>query len=65
MKYNLEDIFNQAKEDDYAISLDGDGYESRMVYGAKIVKDTQTGDNSAIKYNERWRLLCKSKRYRI
>jgi len=23
--------------------LDGDGYESRMVYGAKIVKDTQTG----------------------
>jgi hypothetical protein len=44
MKYNLEDIFNQAKEDDYAISLDGDGYESRMVYGAKIVKDTQTGE---------------------
>jgi len=43
MKYNLEDIFNQAKEDDYAISLDGDGYESRMVYGSKIVKDTQTG----------------------
>ncbi len=43
MKYNLEDIFAQATEDDYAISLDGDGYESRMVYGTKIIKDQETG----------------------
>ena len=43
MKYSLEDIFAQAMEDTYAISLDGDGYQSKMVYGTKIVKDKETG----------------------
>lgn len=42
MKYNLEDIWVQALEDTYAISLDGKGYQSRMVYGLKIVKDDET-----------------------
>ena len=42
MKYNLEDVFNQAIEDTYAISLNGEGYESRMVYGSKIIKDLNT-----------------------
>ncbi len=42
MKYSLEDIWVQALEDTYAISLDGKGYQSRMVYGLKIVKDDET-----------------------
>jgi len=44
MKYSLEEIFQQSKLDDYAIALDGDGYESRMVYGIKIVRDNETKD---------------------
>lgn len=42
MKYSLEEIFQQSKLDDYAIALDGDGYESQMVYGIKIVRDNET-----------------------
>ena len=42
MKYSLEDIWVQALEDTYAISLDGKGYQSRMVSGLKIVKDDET-----------------------
>lgn len=42
LKYKLEDIFNQAIKDDYAISVDGMGYEARMVYGIKIIKDLTT-----------------------
>ena len=42
MKDSLEDICVQALEDTYAISLDGKGYQSRMVYGLKIVKDDET-----------------------
>ena len=38
----LEDIFNQSIKDDYAISVDGMGYEARMVYGIKIIKDLTT-----------------------
>ena len=44
MKYSLEEIFQQSKLDDYAIALDGDGYESRMVYGIKSVRDNETKD---------------------
>lgn len=42
MKHNLEDIFDQSMKDDYAISVDGIGYEARMVYGIKIIKDLKT-----------------------
>lgn len=42
MKHSLEEVFQQSKLDDYAITLDGDGYESRMVYGIKIVRDNET-----------------------
>lgn len=42
LKYKLEDIFNQSVKDDYAISVDGMGYEARMVYGIKIIKDLTT-----------------------
>jgi len=40
--YSLEDIWNQATSDDYAVNLDGDGYESRLVYGVKIIRDNET-----------------------
>ena len=39
MKYSLEDVFQQSLKDDYAISLNGDGYKSKLVYGIKIVRD--------------------------
>lgn len=44
MKYSLEDIWVQAVEDAYATTLDGSGYQSRMVYGLKIVKDDETNE---------------------
>ena len=37
MKYSLDDIYNQSVNDTFALQLDGDGYESRMVYGTKII----------------------------
>lgn len=39
MKYSLEDVFQQSLKDDYAISLNGVGYKSKLVYGIKIVRD--------------------------
>jgi len=42
VKFSLEEIFEQSLEDDYAISLDGEGYLSRLVYGIKIVKDIES-----------------------
>ena len=41
--YKLNDIWLQAYNDSYAISLNGNGYESRVVYGVKIVRDNATG----------------------
>tara|TARA_R110000868_G_scaffold9795_1_gene48199 strand:- start:5807 stop:6238 length:432 start_codon:yes stop_codon:yes gene_type:complete len=43
MQYNLNEIFQQALKDDYAASLNGNGYHSMLVYGIKIVKDTEKG----------------------
>jgi len=40
--HSLKDIWEIAKADDYATALDGDGYESRLVYGTKIVYDHAT-----------------------
>jgi hypothetical protein len=40
MNYSKEDIWNQAKEDNYAVGVNGAGYDSRMVYGVKIIKDS-------------------------
>jgi len=40
----LNEIFEEAKQDTYAITMDGDGYESRMVYGVKIVRDNESGN---------------------
>ena len=42
-RYTLQDIMSQAKRDSYAVNLDGNGYESRALYGCKISLDIQTG----------------------
>lgn len=41
--YKIEDIYNQSLEDTYAVAIDTDEYSSRMVYGAKIIKDHKSG----------------------
>lgn len=40
MAYSIEEVFNQASNDDYAVSMTGYSFESHMVYGIKIIKDT-------------------------
>ena len=40
--YTLIDVWNQAKEDCFTATLDGEGYESRILYGCKISKDNDT-----------------------
>ena len=39
--YSLEDIYEQADKDRFAVSLDNDYYKSKLVYGVKIIKDNQ------------------------
>lgn len=39
----LDEIFEQARQDSYASPLDGDGYEARVLYGCKILRDNETG----------------------
>ena len=43
MRFTLENIFQQAKDDDYTASLDGDGYEANILYGIRIEKVNITG----------------------
>ena len=43
MCYSLEQIFEQAKDDHYSASLDGDGTEARILYGIRIEKIHLTG----------------------
>lgn len=42
MRYSLKDIFIQATEDPSSSPLHGNGYESYLLYGIKIVKDNAT-----------------------
>lgn len=42
MRYSLKDIFIQATEDPSSSPLHGNGYESYLLYGIKIVKDNET-----------------------
>tara|TARA_B100000780_G_C21043675_1_gene418892 strand:- start:247 stop:699 length:453 start_codon:yes stop_codon:yes gene_type:complete len=42
MKHRLNEIFNEAIQDTYAITLNGREYESRMVYGVKIIRDKKS-----------------------
>lgn len=39
---SLRDIWQEAKDDTYSSNLDGVGYESRLVFGIKIVYDHET-----------------------
>ncbi len=39
---SIKDIWEEAKYDTYASSLNGDSYEARMVFGIKIVFDHYT-----------------------
>ncbi len=40
----LEDIFQEARTDFGSANLDGEGHESRMMYGVKISRDTLSGE---------------------
>ena len=42
MKDRLQEIYREAVEDSYGVSLDGPGYESRIMFGVKIVQDIPT-----------------------
>ncbi len=42
LELTIEDVWNQAKADDYASVLDGDTYDSRLVFGIKIAYDYET-----------------------
>lgn len=41
---NLENVFQEARTDDMAVSLDGHGHDSTMYLGCKITKDKELGD---------------------
>lgn len=45
---SLKDIWQEAKEDTYSSNLDGTGYESRIVFGIKIVYDHETDSVSIL-----------------
>ena len=40
--YTINEVFEQALKDGYTASLNGDGYESRSIYGIKIIRDIET-----------------------
>ena len=44
MRYSLNDIFIQASDDPSSSPLHGNGYESYLLYGIKIVKDNETSE---------------------
>jgi len=41
--YNLEDIFQEASADPYALNLDNESVEARLVFGVKIIKVKYNG----------------------
>ena len=42
--YSLEDIYQQAEEDRFAVSLDNGQYKSKLVYGIKITKNNSSNE---------------------
>ena len=46
MCYTLEEIFEQAKNDHYTASLDGDGSEAKILYGIRIERIYLSGQIS-------------------
>lgn len=49
MRYNLQDIWGQALDDDFATDINGQGYESRLVYGVKIIRDNVSKEVQILK----------------
>jgi len=49
MGYDLQDIWRQALDDDFATDINGQGYESRLVYGVKIIRDNLTKEVQILK----------------
>jgi len=49
MGYDLQDIWCQALDDDFATDINGQGYESRLVYGVKIIRDNVTKEVQILK----------------
>lgn len=45
---SLKDVWKEALDDGYSANLDGSGYESRLVFGIKIVYDHETDSVSII-----------------
>lgn len=42
MKYTMQDIMNQAMEDEFSANLNGKTYTARLLYGCKISQDKET-----------------------
>lgn len=42
--YNIQEIWSQAEKDTFASNLDGVGYQARIVYGCRIVREDVTGE---------------------
>lgn len=39
----MNDVFEESLDDGFAGNIDGEGYQARIVYGAKISRDNETG----------------------
>jgi len=44
MSRNIQDVWTEALADQFATTLDSTGYEARIVYGCRIVKDRLTNE---------------------
>lgn len=42
MKYTLEDIWEQASSDKFAMRIDSSGYEAIIIFGCRITRDFDT-----------------------
>ena len=42
MKYSMQDIMNQAMQDEFSANLSGNKYNARLLYGCKIHQDVET-----------------------
>ena len=40
----MNEVFEESLDDGFAGNLDGEGYQARIVYGAKISRDNETGE---------------------
>tara|TARA_R110001592_G_scaffold15116_4_gene66444 strand:- start:1550 stop:1948 length:399 start_codon:yes stop_codon:yes gene_type:complete len=40
----MDEVFEESLDDGFAGNLDGEGYQARIVYGAKISRDNETGE---------------------